>query len=95
MREIARFLVSVFAGLLLHQTSSITHRMPHGWQQLTGYVFGVLGAFPVILLWHRRFSEIKNPDTKLTASYTTGFLGVGSGVALGWLIDTLFGVDRE
>jgi hypothetical protein len=95
MKAIIKFCFSMLAGLALHQTASITHKMPEGWEQLSGTTIGVLGAFPVIRMWHKEFHEIQNQDSRLTGAYLVGFLGVGSGVALGWLLDLLFGIDRE
>jgi len=95
MREIARFLFSVFAGLLLHQTSSITNKMPHGWQQLVNYTIGSMGVITFIMMWNKRYAGIKDEDARITAAATTGFLGIGSGVAFGWLMDTLFRIDRN
>lgn len=95
MKAILKFFISVLAGLALHQTASITHKMPEGWEQLSGTTIGVLGAFPIVRMWHKELHEIQNPDTRLAASYAVGFLGVGSGVALGWLLDNIFSIDRE
>ena len=95
MKTIFKFALSILTGLGLHQTASITHKMPEGWEQLAGTTIGVLGAFPIVRMWHKELSDVENPDTRLTAAYLVGFLGVGSGVALGWLLDLLFHIDRE
>lgn len=94
MKAIFKFILSMLVGVGLHQTASITHKMPEGWEQLSGTTIGVLGSFPVVRMWYKELHEIKNDDTKFTAGYLIGFLGVGSGVALGWLLDLLFKVDR-
>ena len=94
MKAIFKFILSMLAGLTLHQTASITHKMPEGWEQLSGTAIGVIGAFPVVRMWYKEFHEVKDLDTRLSAGYLVGFLGVGSGVALGWLLDLLFKVER-
>jgi len=92
MKSLLDFALSMLVGLLLHQTASITHKMPP--EQLSGTTVGVLGTLPLFSLWLRRLDGIKNPYTRATSAYLLAFLGVGSGVALGWLVDTLFGIDR-
>jgi len=89
------FFGSMLAGFGLHQTASITHKIPEGWEQLSGTTIGVLGTFPPFLLWFRQLDGAKNIYVRAGAAFLLAFLGVGSGVALGWLIDTIFKINRE
>jgi len=89
------FFFSMFCGVALHQTSSFTKKIDSGWQELTGTTIGVIGTLPLFSLWMRRLEGVQNPYTRATCAYLLAFLGVGSGVALGWLIDTIFKINRE
>lgn len=94
MKVLFDFLLSMLAGLGLHQTASITHKMPEGFEQIFGTSIGVVGTAPVFGLWLRRLHGIKNPFTWAISAFFLAFLGVGCGVAFGWLLDTIFDIDR-
>jgi uncharacterized membrane protein AbrB (regulator of aidB expression) len=95
MKQILYFLAAAIGGLLLHQTASVTHKMPKGWQQLAGTAIGVEGTFPFFVLFLRRMGLHKDKIFMISLAYQAVFLAVGCGVALGWVLDTLFNVDRE
>lgn len=95
MKQILYFLAAAVGGLLLHQTASITHKMPKGWQQLAGTTIGVEGTFPFFVLFLKRLGYNKDAIFMVSLAYQAVFLAVGCGVALGWIIDTLFNIDRE
>ena len=79
----------MLGGLLLHQTRRVVERMPSGWERLASYAIGAAGAFPFIgLFWSRLGDEVK-PVKRGFAAYLMGFLSVGAGVALGWILDSL------
>lgn len=88
------FVLSVLAGFGLHQTASITHKMPEGYEQIFGTSIGVIGTLPIFCLWLRRLNGIKNPFTWAISAFLLAFLGVGIGVSAGWFADTLGNVDR-
>lgn len=89
------FFILIGAGLALHQTASITHRMPVGWEQLAGTAIGVEGTFPLFVLMMKRLGLDEETRMRASAAYQLAFLCVGIGVAIGWLVDTMFGVDRQ
>lgn len=95
MRQLFYFFVAMLGGLLLHQTASITHRMPKGWQQLTGTTIGVQGTLPFFAMFLKRLGLSKDAIFKACVGFQVAFLCVGIGVAGGWVIDTLFNIDRE
>lgn len=82
------------AGLALHQTASITHKMPTGWGYLAGLVIGVEGTMPFFYLLLRRFGVAGPVIALAIAAFELAFLFVGLGVAFGWLIDTIFDIKR-
>ena len=82
-------LIASLSGLILHQSTRYTDRMPDGWRELSNYAIGVSGSLPIIGLFWWRLAEIKTPWKRAFVSYLLGFLGVGAGVAGGWLIDTI------
>lgn len=95
MRHVLRdFGLSILAGFGLHQTASFTHKMPEGYEQIFGTSIGVVGTLPVFALWLRRLNGIKNNNTLAICAYLIAFLGVGIGVSGGWLLDTIFNIDR-
>ena len=94
MKILLDFALSALAGFGLHQTASITHKMPEGFEQIFGTTIGVVGTSPIFAMWLRRLSGIKNPFTWAISAFFLAFLGVGCGVAFGWLIDTIFDIDR-
>lgn len=95
MKQLFYFLAAIIGGLLLHQTSSITRKMPKGWQELTGTAIGVQGTLPFFLLLLQRLGFGKDALFRIAVIYEAVYLCVGSGVALGWMLDGLQGVDRE
>ncbi len=97
MKELMTFLAGIIWGLLMHQTSSVTQKMPKGWEILSGTTFGVVATYPIVSLWGKLFSPLsgKKPFSWLVASYFLAFMSVGFGVGLGWVIDTFLGVNRE
>lgn len=95
MKDIIKdFGVSTLMGFGLHQTASITHKMPEGYEQIFGTSIGVIGTLPIFALWLKRLSGVKNPFTWAIAAFLLAFLGVGVGVSAGWLWDTVFNIDR-
>lgn len=82
---IIEFILSVVIGLVAHQSITVTARMPDGWRNIVEHAVGVTATYPAFVLFRRR---LKN-GTGAEAAYWLAFLGVGIGVALGWLIDTL------
>lgn len=88
------FIWSFLAGLGLHQTASFTRKLPHGWEQLAGTTIGVIGTSPLFVLWLKKLNGTRNPFTWAVSAFFLAFLGVGSGVAFGWTLDTIFGIDR-
>ena len=94
MKQIFYFLITFIGGLLLHQTASITLKMPNGWQHLTGPVIGVQGTFPFYVMFLKRLGLDNDKIFKASLAYQVVFLLVGCGVAFGWMLDTIFGIDR-
>jgi len=94
MRQLFYFLSAMIGGLLLHQTASVVLKMPKGWQHLAGPTIGVEGAFPFYVLFLKRMGFDKDTIFKASLAYQVVFLCIGLGVAFGWMLDTLFGVDR-
>ena len=88
------YFIFIAAGIALHQTASITGKIPHGWERLTAYVVGVEGTFPVFVLLMARLGISQDVIVRASAAYQLAFLLIGIGVALGWMGDTLFGIDR-
>jgi len=93
--KLSDFFYFILAGLGLHQTASITHKMPEGWEQLAGTAIGVEGTFPLFVILLKRLKVPNDVIVLASAAYQLAFLMVGIGVAIGWLIDTLFKIDRE
>jgi len=94
MKSSINFVLAFLWGLALHQTSSITRKMPQGYQEIIGTGIGVVGTAPVALVAWRSLDGIKDHDARFLAGYFGGFLPIGAGVVAGWLIDTIWGVDR-
>lgn len=82
-------LISIVGGLLLHQSKRIVDRMPGGWDRMSAYAIGYLGTLPFVSLFWRGLGDEIKPAKRGFAAYMLGGIGVGAGVALGWLIDTL------
>ncbi len=89
------YFLFIAAGVALHQTASITGKIPQGWEQLTAYAIGVEGTFPIFVLLMGRLGLPQDAITRAGAAYQLAFLLIGIGVALGWLADTLMGIDRN
>lgn len=89
------FFVFVAAGIALHQTASITQKMANGWGYLAGIAIGVEGTYPAFVVLMKRLGLRDDVIARASAAYQLAFLSIGIGVALGWLFDTLFGVDRS
>jgi hypothetical protein len=88
------YFLFIAAGIALHQTASITGKIPHGWERLTAYVIGVEGTFPVFVVLMTRLGVPQDAIIRAGAAFQLAFLLIGIGVAAGWLFDTLFGIDR-
>jgi hypothetical protein len=88
------YFLFIATGIALHQTASITGKIPHGWERLTAYVIGVEGTFPVFVLLMNRLGLPQDAIIRAGAAFQLAFLLIGIGVAAGWLFDTLFGIDR-
>lgn len=85
----------VGVGIGLHQTASITQKMPTGWGYLAGIAIGVEGTFPAFVILLKRFGLNDDVIIRASAAYQLAFLSIGIGVALGWLFDTFLGIDRS
>jgi hypothetical protein len=81
-------ILSAVMGGLLHQTRRYTNHLPYGWRELTNYTVGVAGTGPVFLLWWARLKDMTSLNNRAFLSYILSFIGVGSGVAIAWMIDT-------
>jgi len=81
---IFEIIASIVCGLVAHQTRLVTYKMPNGWRNLVEHVIGVTAAYPSFLLFKRKLN-----GQGAEAAYWLAYLGVGMGVALGWLIDTI------
>ena len=83
------------AGVAMHQTASITQKLPKGWGYLAGLAFGVEAT--ILAFDHLLKCFDVPPDTRARAlaAYQIAFLCIGSGVAFGWLLDTIFNVRRD
>ena len=95
MKQIFYFLFAMLGGLLLHQTASITHKMPKGWQQLTGTTIGVQGTLPFFAMFLKKMGLPNKVIFLAIMAFQVAFLCVGIGVAGGWVVDTIFDIDRE
>lgn len=82
-------------GFALHQTASITQKMPRGWGYLAGLVIGVEGTLPMFDLLLKSLGVSDDVRSRALAAYQIAFLCVGSGVAFGWLVDTIFNIRRD
>lgn len=80
--------ISFCGGFVAHQFRRVTERMPSGWGQLTSYTFGGITALPFMAMLFDRSGE-PNPMRRFLAAYTMGFASFGSGVAAGWLVDSI------
>ena len=83
------FILSVILGVGLHQAERITRHMPGDWARLTDYSIGAVGSSPAFVMWLKRLQGVRNPFIWAVASFMLSFLGVGCGVALARLWDTL------
>ena len=82
-------LISTLGGFLLHQFARYTDRMPTGWRELSNYAIGIAGSLPFIGLFWWRLDDVKDNRKRSFIAYLLGFLGIGSGVAIGWFMDTI------
>ena len=85
---IVELVIATIGGFILHYGRRQTNRMPHGWREMTNYACGVAGSFPFVWLFWRGIGEDVKPGKRGFIAYLLGFLGVGAGVALGWMADT-------
>lgn len=85
---IVELIVATIGGYVMHQARRHTNPMPHGWRDLANYSIGVAGSFPFIWLFWRGQGADTKPAHRGFVAYMLGFLGVGAGVALGWIADT-------
>jgi len=83
------FLLAIGLGLLYHQASAHTSKMPHGWDRLTDYTIGVTGTAPLCLLWFRHLDGVRNLYVRVFCAFMLAFLGVGIGTAAGWWVDSV------
>jgi len=88
LRLIVELIVATIGGFIMHYTRRQTNRMPHGWRELTNYSLGVASSFPFVWLFWRGLGDDVKPAKRGFVAYLLGFLGVGAGVALGWLADS-------
>ncbi len=88
LRLIVELIVATIGGFIMHLFRRQTNRMPHGWRELTNYSLGVASSFPFVWLFWRGLGEDVKPAKRGFVAYLLGFLGVGAGVALGWLADS-------
>lgn len=82
------FLIDVFLGLVLHQSRHVTEKLPDGWRDLTDHAVGVVGTSPAYVFHWHRLKNVTDPFERGFLAFVLSFCGVGSGVALGWLLDT-------
>ena len=83
------------AGLAMHQTASITQKMPKGWGYLAGLAFGVEATIIPFDHLLKQFGVPDDTRSRAIAAFQIAFLCIGSGVAFGWLLDTIFNVRRD
>lgn len=81
-------ILSALIGYLLHLTQRYTDPLARGWRDLTNYAIGVVGTGPAFLLWWARLKDVGNPMNRAFLAFVLSFIGVGSGVGLGWMLDT-------
>jgi hypothetical protein len=88
-------LLSAALGGFLHQTRHYTDHLPHGWREMTNYSLGVIGTGPAYILWWLRLKDVNNPLNRAFLAFILAFIGVGSGVAAGWMLDTFQSDDER
>lgn len=88
-------ILSAVMGMLIHQTRRYTDPLPYGWRELTNYSVGVAGTGPVFILWWARLKDVGNPLNRAFLAFVLSFIGVGSGVAAGWMLDTFQHYDER
>ncbi len=81
-------LISALLGVALHQLRPQIDKLSDGWRELTSYAVGVTGAGPLFALWWHRLKDVENPFNRAFLAFLLAFVGVGSGVATGWMLDT-------
>lgn len=87
---ISFFLISLFAGALLHQAKRKTQELPQGFSNLTDYVIGVEGTSPFFMLLLKILGMKDDDIVKAFLAFQAAFLAIGLGVAGAWWWDTLF-----
>ena len=95
MNALFSCILSFIVGVLLHQTSSFTQKLPPDIEEIIGTTIGVVGTIPVYVVWLYNLRGIKNPITWAIAAYLTAYVGVGCGVASGRLWDVIMHIDRS
>lgn len=88
MMTLINLVISSLAGIALHQTRRYTHSLPEGWRELTSYTIGVTGTTPIFALWWHRLKDVTHPFERAFLAFVLAFIGVGTGVSAGWLVDT-------
>jgi len=78
----------------MHLARRKTNVMPHGWRELSNYSLGVAGSLPFVMLFWRGIGDDMRPAKRGFVAYLLGFLGVGAGVAIGWLADTFLSEEE-
>lgn len=75
-------------GLLMHQAKTFTDRAPDGWREIAEHCVGGVGILIVwpVIGWRLGFKwyDIQRVEVGLILI----LFGIGSGVVLGWLMDT-------
>lgn len=81
-------LLSAALGYLMHQSENYIEMLPNGWRELTDHAVVVTFSLPAFLLWYIRLKDVENAMNRAVLAYVCAFVGVGSGVAAGWMVDT-------
>lgn len=83
------FLAAIGGGLAGHQTRRFTAHIENGWRNLVEHGIGGLLLYPFLLLMWVALGGDKKELPRLFSAYGAALLGVGAGVAAGWLMDNL------
>lgn len=80
--------ISIFLfGAIMHFTAPFIDSLPHGWGNLTRSAIGVLMGWPAVIAWANDFNDVPNPHTRATLRYFSGFIPLGVGVVLAYVLN--------
>lgn len=82
-----KFVIASLGGLAGHQSRRFTRNMEPGWRNLIEHAIGGALLLPFVLLFMEKDEVDQREKTAL--AYVAALFGVGSGVALGWVLDSL------